>query len=78
MFAEEQVEVGAADEDGRGVREFAEAPLAVVGAHAGVAGAAEGNTLGHDLEADLVDAATAVLLRGHDAARPFHILGKEV
>ena len=49
MFAQRQVKARAADEDGRGVREFAEAPFTVVGAHAGVAGAAKGNAFCHDL-----------------------------
>ena len=78
MFPQREVEAGEAAEDGLGVGEFAEAPFAVVGAHAGVAGAVEGNALHHHVDADLVDAATTVLLGLHGAVGPFHVLGKQI
>ena len=78
MLPEGEVEAGPADEHGGGVGEFPEAPFAVVGAHAGVAGAVEGHALHHHVQADLVDAAAAVLLGGHDPLRPLDVLGEEV
>ena len=78
MLAQREVEASEAAEDGLGVGEFAEAPLAVIGAHAGVAGAVEGNALHHHVDADFVDAAAAVLLGAHDATGPSDVLGEQV
>ena len=78
VLPQRQVEYCAAPQDGLGVGEFTEAPFAVVGAHAGVAGAVEGNALYHHVEADLVDAAAAVLLGAHHAVGPFHIPGEQI
>ena len=57
------------------VGEFAEAPFAVVSAHAGVSRAAERHTLDHHVDADFVDAPAAVLLRLHHAVCPFFVFG---
>ena len=70
MLAEGQVEAGAAHKDGLGMGELPKAPFPVVGAHARVAGAVEGDALDHHVDAHLVDAAAAVLLGGHDALGP--------
>ena len=65
-------------QDGLRVREFPEAPFAVVGSHARVARAVERHAPDHHMDADLVDASAAELLRRHHALRPFPVFREDV
>ena len=78
MFAERKVEFGGTEEYCLGMGEFLEAPFAVIGSHAGVTGAVEGDTLYHQMQADFIYAASAVLLGGHDLLRPGFIGCEEI
>ena len=76
MVAQGKVEAGAAPQNSLRVRELAETPLAMVGAHARMARPIERNTFHHHVNAHLVDAAAAILLGLHGAFCPFYIFGK--
>ena len=78
MFAERKVEMRATFEDGLRVCELAETPFAVVCAHAGMACSVERHAFDHHMDADLVDATAAELLRLHDTVCPTHILREEI
>ena len=78
MFAERKVEFGGTEEYCLGMGEFLEAPFAVIGSHAGVTGAVEGDTLYHQMQADFIYAASAVLLGGHDLLCPGFIGCEEI
>ena len=78
VLAQGKVEDGAAFEDGLRVRELAEAPFAMVGAHAGVAHTVEWHALHHHVDADLVDTSAAKLLRLHGTIRPSHVLREQI
>ena len=71
MLAKRKVQVRPAGQHRLRMRELAEAPFAVVRAHAGMPRAVERNALHHHVDADFIDAAAAELQRGHHALRPF-------
>ena len=78
MFPEWQVETSPTFEDSLGMGELTETPLAVVGSHAGMTRAVEGDAFHHHVDAYFVDATATVLLGLHHPLGPFHILGKQV
>ena len=78
MFPEREISFCGADQYGRRMREFPEAPFTVIGAHAGVACAVEWDIFDHELQANLVDAAASVLLCGHDMLCPAEVFGEEI
>ena len=60
MFTQRQVEPCAAHQHRRGVSKLAEAPLTVVGTHAGVTRPIEGHALHHQMNTHLIDAAASI------------------
>ena len=62
-----------AGQHGGGVGKLPESPFPVVGAHAGMPGPVERNTPDHHMNADLIDATPAILLRRHHAVCPFPV-----
>ena len=78
MFSHREIAFGFPKQDGARMREFAEPPLAMISAHARMTRSVEGHAFDHKVDANLVDAASAVLGGGHYLLRPFHILGEQI
>lgn len=78
MLSQRQVEARAAFEHGLRMRELAETPLAMIGAHTRMPRAVERYSLHHHVDTHLVDATAPKLLGAHDTVSPSHILGKQI
>ena len=65
MFAEREVEMRAAFEDGLRMCELAETPFAVVCAHAGMTCTVERRAFDHHMDTYFIDTASAELLGAH-------------
>ena len=76
MLAQGQIEPRFPFEHRLRMCELTEAPLTVVGTHAGMACAIERNAFHHHVDAYLIDATTTLLLGLHDSICPFHVLGE--
>ena len=78
VFPQWKIEAGGTGQRSRWVGKFPETPFPVISSHTGVAGPVERNPANHHMEAYFVDAATAILLGGHDALCPFFVPGEQV
>ena len=76
MLAEREIGVRFPSQNGLRVGKFAEPPFAVIRAHTGVSGSVEWYALDHHVDADLIDATAAVLLRPHHTVCPFLVFCK--
>ena len=76
VFAKRKVTPGRPNQNGGWMGKFTEPPFSVISPHPRVAGAVKGHILHHELETDLVDTPTAILLCRQNMFCPRDILRK--